>query len=61
MTGWKHSPLAFLDPRHIHCISTENIKLIILENIIARADQRGRVWLQLSVKKQGERIKTKVK
>lgn len=60
MPGCQHSPLAFLDPRHIHCIPTENIKLIILENVVARADQGGRVWLQLPVKKQGEKIKTKV-
>lgn len=51
MKGAWYSPLAFLYPRNIHRIPTENIELIVLENIIARSDERSGVWLQLSVKK----------
>lgn len=38
------SPLAFLNPRDVHCILAEHIKLVILENVASGADKRSRVW-----------------
>lgn len=50
-----YSPLALLDPGNIHRVPAENIKLIVLENVAARAEQGSWVWLQLPGAREGEK------